>query len=764
MSSDTPTTRKLFSLLLSVAATSPAWAQQAPTDSSLQEVVVTAQRREQNIMDVPLSVTSYSPTQMEQQGIHSIDELARLTPSLRFTRTSGVSGNNGSDIAIRNIASDVGSSVTAVYIDDTPIQIRSIGYFGGNTYPKIFDLERIEVLRGPQGTLFGAGAEGGAVRFITPSPSFDKASFAVRTELASIRNGDNTYEAGIEAGTPLGDTLALRASLWRRHDGGYIDRYDPTVSGLLERDINYTDNYSAKLAVAWKPVEQLTVTPSFYYQKVDSGGRPQFWQAQSNFGSEDYKTGIYNKEPSNDKFTLPALKVEYSFGGVELISNTSYFDRDRSQILDYATFLSTLRSGSPFGSYGNKLATNATAAQTLEQRNFVQEIRLQSVGADQPIDWTAGVFYSDAKQNSLNLSASGRIPGVLSSGFPQYLGRYNLYDQINASDKQIAGFGSVDYKATSRLTATAGLRVSSNKFQFGETRDGPVNGGARTFDGASQSESAVTPKVGVAFRLDSDNMFYANISKGFRPGGSQSPVDPNFCKSDLTTLGLTASPRDYSSDSLWSYEAGSKNRLLGGALTVDANAYYVRWSNIQQSIRLPTCSFAFISNLGKATGKGVDISVAVKPATALELGATIGYNTTEYDDTIKGGNGLILKSAGDRIGGPKMTGSVYGLGELPLNASLAGYLRFDYSFQGSGVPQYPADFGYDPGLSALPSTNSLSVRLGVKFAAFDVSLFANNLTNSNDPLSRAHDATGSPLYYVETYQPRTIGVTAQLRY
>jgi outer membrane receptor protein involved in Fe transport len=741
-----------------------AYANEAATgNAELNEVVVTAQRREQRLMDVPLSVTSYSPQQLEQQGIQQIDDLSRLTPSLRFTRTAGVSGNNSSDISIRGVASDVGSATTAIYIDETPIQIRSIGYFGGNTYPLVFDLERIEVLRGPQGTLFGAGAEGGAVRFLTPSPDFNKSSLYARTEVASIKNGGTTYEVGVGGGTPVSGTVALRGSLWYRHEGGYIDRYDPTLTTLLAKNINEADNYSGKIALGWRPFDALTVTPSFYYQKVDSGGRPQYW-SQSGLTREDYVTGIYNKEPSKDKFYLPAVKVEYNFGRIDLISNTSYFNREQSQSLDYATFLSTLRSGSPFGTYRNKDPSNAVAAQTLEQRNFVQEIRLQSISADQRVDWTTGLFYSQTRQDSTNLSGSGRIPGVISSGFPQYLGRYNLYDAINATDKQYAGFASLDYKATPRLTATAGLRVSRNQFDFEEVRDGPVNGGVRTFDSAAQSDTSVTPKIGASFRLDGNNMLYASIAKGFRPGGAQAPVDPSFCGADLKTLGLSRSPRDYNSDSLWSYEVGSKNRLLGGALTLDANAYYVRWKNIQQSIRLPTCSFAFISNLGEATGKGADVSIVANPLHALQLGASVGYNLTEYDSQVTGGNGVILKQAGDRIGGPKWTGAVFGMGEAPLSAAISGYLRLDYSFESSGVPQNPNDFGYDRGLTTLLATNALSMRVGVRFSSVDISLFANNLTDSNEALSRSHDTTGSPLYYVQSYRPRTLGVTAYLRY
>jgi iron complex outermembrane recepter protein len=736
----------------------------AEESAAVDEVVVTAQRRAQNILDVPLSVTSYSPEQLEQQGIHGIDDLARLTPSLKFGRTSGVSGNNGSDISLRGIASDVGSATTAIYIDDTPIQIRNIGYFGGNTYPMVFDLERIEVLRGPQGTLFGAGAEGGAVRFITPTPTFSGSSLSAKTEFSSIRNGATNYEAGVAGGTAASDTIALRGSVWYRHDGGYIDRYDPTLANLVAKDINSADNYSARVALGWKATEALTVTPSVYYQKTTSEGRSQYWESASNISTGNFRTGIYNAEPSEDRFTLPALKIELDFGGIQLISNTSYFDRSRSQSLDYATFLSSNRSGNPFGTYGNKDPTNAVARQNFDQQNLIQEVRLVSASPMQKVDWTVGAFYSKADQEAINMSGSGRIPGVISSGFPQYLGRYNLFDDIVSTDKQLAGFGSVDYKPMDLLTLTAGARVSRNEFNFGETRDGPVNGGRRTFDTASQSATSFTPKLGANLKLDANNLLYTSVSKGFRPGGAQSPVDPVFCAADLATLGLTASPREYDSDSLWSYELGSKNRLFDGALLVDVNAYYVKWKNIQQSIRLPRCSFSYIANLGEATGKGADMSFVVRPATGLSLGAAVGYNTTSYDRGITGGNGLVIKQSGDRIGGPKFTGSLYGLVEHRITNAFDGYARVDYTFQGKGIPQNPADFGYDPGLTPLPSTNTLAVRFGGKFGNADLSLFVNNLTNQTAPISRAHDTIATSLYYDQTYTPRTVGVTWQVKY
>jgi iron complex outermembrane receptor protein len=728
------------------------------------DIIVTAQRREENIRKVPISVTSYSQQLMDRQGIRQIEDIARLTPSLRFTRTAGVAGNNGANISIRGIASDVGSATTAIYIDDTPIQIRSIGYFSGNPYPRIFDLDRVEVLRGPQGTLFGAGAEGGAVRFLTPQPSFTKFGLYARSEVSTTEHGAESFEGGFAVGGPASETLAVQASAWYRRDGGYVDRINPTTLVRTDKDINQQDTMAMKLAVSWRPVEELTITPSVYYQNIESDGRDQFWQNQSNLKKTDYVSGISNAEPSRDRFVLPALKVEYDFGKIALISNSSYFDRTQHQVLDYTNYLSALRSGNPFGTYANKQASNATATQSVQQRNFTQEVRLQSVDPDSFFDWTIGGYYAKAKQHFTNLSASGRIPGVISGGFPQYLGRYNLLDDIHAVDKQIAGFASVDLKPADGLKITLAARVTKSKFDFMNLRDGPTNSGLRTITNAQQKDTSFTPKIGISYQVDENNLIYASASKGFRQGGAQSPVDPNFCASDLKTLGLTASPTAYDSDSLWSYEAGIKNKVLGGKVLIDVNAYLIKWKNIQQSIRLPTCNFSFISNLGNATSKGTDVSVAFNPVEGLQVGANVGFNKTTYDDPVLGGNGLLLRAKGDRIGGPKWNGSVFGQIDHDVTESAAGYFRADYSFASSGIDPTPGTFGYDQNLPGIGGTNYLTLRTGVRFSGVDLSAFVNNVTNSHDFLSRSHDTIASTLYYAETFRPRTYGLTLQYRY
>ncbi|HWI86472.1 MAG TPA: TonB-dependent receptor plug domain-containing protein, partial [Sphingomonas sp.] len=243
-------------------------AQQSPpaaTDSGTTgDIVVTAQRREEGASKVPISIATYSQAQMDRQGIRKIDDIARLTPALTFNNTAGVNANNGTNIAIRGVASEVGSATTAVYIDDTPIQIRNIGYLGGNPYPRVFDLERVEILRGPQGTLFGASAEGGAVRFISAQPRFDTTSIYARIEGSTIDRGSQNYEGGVAVGGPLAGNFAVRASGWIRKDGGYIDQVTPQTETVVAHDVNSQRTYVGKVAVSWRPVPELTITPAVY--------------------------------------------------------------------------------------------------------------------------------------------------------------------------------------------------------------------------------------------------------------------------------------------------------------------------------------------------------------------------------------------------------------------------------------------------------------------------------------------------------------------
>src|ERR1700722_17373987 len=371
-------------------------------DLVLQEIVVTATRRAEEINKVPLNITAYTPEVMDDQGVRQIDDLARLTPDLQFTHTSGAAGNNSSNIAIRGVFSDVGAATTGVYIDDTPIQMRNVGYWNANAFPQIFDLERVEVLRGPQGTLFGAGAEGGAVRFITPEPGLDKYSGYVRSGLAETVGGDPSYEfRGPLRGPLIDDKVGIRVSAWGRNDGGYVNRVSPDTGATVDSKSNSQDSVVGRAALAAKPIDNLKITASLLYQDVAAHDRDQYWSTLSNPSSQDFNQGSRVRQPTRDSFYLPALKVQYDLDKVSFISNTSYFYHKDYADLDYTTYFAGIFNGDPLQYLPGDAPSQAYIYN--RQNAFTEEARLQSNDKDALIDWTAGVFYSDSTQNDADL-------------------------------------------------------------------------------------------------------------------------------------------------------------------------------------------------------------------------------------------------------------------------------------------------------------------------------------------------------------------------
>src|SRR5882757_8253921 len=428
----------------------------------LQEVTVTATRRSEEINKVPLNITAYTPELMDDQGVRQIDDISRLTPDLQFTHTSGAAGNNSSNISIRGVFSDVGAATTGIYIDDTPIQMRNVGYWNANAFPKIFDLERVEVLRGPQGTLFGAGAEGGAVRFITPEPGLEKYSGYARTELGQTVNGAPSYEAGAAVGGPIvDDKLGFRVSAWGRNDGGYIDRVSPDTGQTVVSKSNHQQSFAGRAALAAVPLDGLKLTASMLYQNVYNHDRDQYWNTLSNASNEDFKQASRTSQPTRDSFYLPALKVQYDLEKVSFISNTSYFYHKDYAALDYTNYFAGIFDGDAMQYLPGDAPSQAFI--TNQQNAFTEEARVQSTARDALVDWTVGVFYSDQTQHDGDITTNGQASYTSVHGdTPSFL------QYITARDKQIAGYADVDVNITHALKASAGVRVSNDKFTFEE--------------------------------------------------------------------------------------------------------------------------------------------------------------------------------------------------------------------------------------------------------------------------------------------------------
>ena len=371
------------------AATSPA---------GLGEIVVTATRRAEALSKVPLSIVATDQKALDMQGVRSAGDIMRLTPSITFGSSALFYGTGQSNIAIRGVLSTSGIPTTGIYIDDTPIQTRTgISPSLTNPYPQIFDLDRVEVLRGPQGTLFGTGSMGGAIRFITPAPVMSGSKLYARSELATTEKGAESYEAGVAGGAALIEgKLGFRASVWHRHDGGFVDRLDRYTKQVVKKDINSGNSYAARLAFGWTPTENITITPSIFFQreKLDDGAI--FEPATTDRANVDYRTSYYVKpQYHTDRFVLPALKAEVDLGPVSLISNTSYFSRKTVTKSDDVALNIAIWAGynGPFPPPDLPLVQSGTNNAT-SQKGITQEVRFQSSDTSGRFNWVVGAFYS----------------------------------------------------------------------------------------------------------------------------------------------------------------------------------------------------------------------------------------------------------------------------------------------------------------------------------------------------------------------------------
>ena len=760
-------------------AQSPSTSAPSAGETDLQEIVVTANRREEQLGRVPISVAAFTRDQMDTQGVKRVDDIALLTPGLTFTHSAGGDGAGGqlTQISIRGIQSSVGSATTGVYIDDTPIQTRALATSSSNIYPQVFDLSRVEVLRGPQGTLFGAGAEGGAVRFITTAPSLTQYSGYARSEASVTDSGAPSYEIGVAGGGPIiEDKLGFRASAWFRRDGGWIDRVDASTLQSVQNNSNSQNSGTVRLAMAWAPTDQLKVTPSVFYQNLQLNDTSLYWDTLSSPSDEQFRNGRTLRQPSKDVSVLPAIAVDYDLGFVSLLNNMSFFNRQSTGIKDYSNWIRSQLHLSPLPTLPGE---NAPVYLEDTQNVFTEELRLRSNG-DTRLSWTGGLFFSHAKQLAyenyvdrylnqtlMNLTAGAPFcpPGGCDTeqffGIPAVGGQSYFVGAEDTLDQQIAAFGQADFRLMEGLKITAGLRYADMKYTNSTVTEGPLAGGTAV-SGGDQDEHPLTPKAGLEYQMNPNVLLYASASKGFRPGGSNVIVSTT-CGADLAELGLKQVPSSYNSDNVWSYELGNKSNLADGRLQINSSVFWIDWNRIQQNIVLPSCAAAFVGNLGAAVSKGFDLQARMRPVPGLTVELSAGYTDATYSETTSGGAGAVIAEKGDPIGVPKWSGSVSSQYDFAA-VGLQSYARFDFQFIGEGPSQDPRVYGYDPALTPTEETKMLNLRLGTLLGQWNLSLFVDNVTNDEPVLSRGHDTLTSPIFTSYTYRPRTIGVTGILKF
>jgi iron complex outermembrane receptor protein len=805
-----------ISALALISLVTPVLAQttEGPAGSSggLETVVVTATRRSEQLSKVPASISAFTSARLDQLDAKSISDLVAYTPGVNFDTES-------KDISIRGVNSTAGDATTGIYIDDTPIQLRSLGFGSDNTLPSVFDLERVEVLRGPQGTLFGAGSEGGTVRYITPQPSLTDYSVYAKSEVSATQDGAPSYEAGVAVGGPIiDDKLGFRVSGWGREDGGWIDKVDyMDPSHVLQSNTNWTDTYVGRAALTWKPTAHLTLTPSVFYQNRDQNNIDDYWVGISDPDRGDYKTGTPENMGDKDHFTLAAMKGDYDFGGAELISNTSFFDR-KELVQDYSATLYDLsyfqgiiakkevpafghrcRDGlcgyyrlndfknglpipplltatgidlpgfdgtAPFGHY------EATNNVTNTQDNFTQEVRLQSTDSEAPFTWIVGFFYSNQSQLSVEEINDPQLPALT-----QYLWGLGMTDPLSwgegllpngddyinhtrGHEHQIALFANATYAITPELKVQVGARVAQTHFDFTNFSDGPQNFGPLTGAPGHKDEKPFTPMANITWQINDDDMVYATYAEGYRIGGANPLFPVQACTE------ITSEPESYNSDSVISYEAGTKDKFFDGLFEASGSVYYLKWKNIQQVVSLPSCGFRYTTNQGAAESKGFDLEGEWLAMEGLNIDFSLGFTDAHYTDTSESA-GLILAKPGDKLPGSPWTFSLGAQYDRKLWEH-DSFFRVDYEFQGQETGLTPERDAtttlFDGGLVPEPETNMLKVRAGTSVKNINLALFMDNVLNSHPLLDLNHQDENTLLYEASTFRPRTFGLTATYRY
>jgi iron complex outermembrane receptor protein len=740
------------------------------SEGTLDEIIVTATKRSVLLQEVPASIVALSAQELLASGVKGLADVAALTPGVEFDRSAGGPLTN---ISIRGIDSTIGATTTGIYINDTAIQSRvNAASAIGSPLPLVFDLQRVEVDRGPQGTLFGAGAEGGALRFITNEPGLDRLSGQATVEASSTRYGSASYEAGAAAGGPIIDNVVgFRASAWYRSDGGYIDRINPFTGGTVEPNSNGLDSEAARIAVLIQPYGGLRITPSVYYQSRYSHDADIYYPAQSDPNAGEFRNGKLLAQPTRDHFTLSTVKIEATGSVVDLTSITSYFDR-RAQTLTDTTQIIGLVGGSVglgggAGGFGNPLGPAYPASYAdagpqyngLNQSFISEEFRLASADAHARLSWVAGLFYIDARQHEPSNVYSNDVTSI--NGLPQ--GTSVLESDVTIVDHQYALFGQADLKLTDKLKLTGGVRVARTTFDSVAYAAGIFTTGVPPVATGSASETPVTPKFGISYQADRDNLYYFSAAKGYRVGGVNVPV-PSYCTG--------SAPSTYNSDSLWSYELGAKNTLFNGHLQIDTSAFHIDWSNVQQPVVLANCGYTYLTNTGQARSDGFDLAAIALVGAHTKFGLSVAYTNSRFTKTVVS-DGLVVVQSGDSIGllpevPSPFNATVYAEYRLFFGNSTEGFFRAEDIFNnrnpGPFSTQIPGGVSYSPTLVANPSINILNLRAGLTFDPYEVTLFANNVLNAHPALSTYLDAPNSTLYYNTTLRPLTIGVNANVKF
>ncbi len=702
-------------------------------EGPVETVTVTARKANELVQDVPISISTVRGDQMVRENLTTLRDYFTKIPGLNVGRTGG-----RTDISIRGITTGANTNPTmAITIDDSPFGSSTGSGGGSSMMPDIdpFDLQRIEVLRGPQGTLYGASNLGGLIKYVTVAPNTSKLSGRVQVDASDVAHGYNGYGVRGAINIPLiQDELAVRVSVFKREDPGWVDN---RTTG--EEDVNTSVFKGGRAALLWTPNDVFTLKASAVHQKASGKGTPtEAIDTNLNLLYGEYVaaampgTGGYERT-----IDFADLVMTGDLGFATLTSTSSYgrlkFDGPQDLSSVFGGLIERIIGG-PFGA-------QTTAPLSMHKRT--QEFRLDSAEGASKLDWRAGVFYTDEDASGgQTITVRDRTTGVL-------IGAPTLSDSSSRTAyKEYAAFGVLTYHFTDKFDVQGGFRYSHNSQDYFSRTGGILNGVKPDFIGES-SESKTTYMLTPRYKVAKDLMVYATLSTGYRPGGPNTVVATNI-------------PSTYGADTTTNIEVGAKGQFFNNRLAVDAALFHIDWKDVQVLLRDAATAFSYTANAGGAKSEGGEISAVYYPAQGWTVNGNVAYT-----------HAVLRTAAGASSNG--FPGDA-----LPYVAKLTGALSVNRDFSlgdgwtafGGASSAWVGDrylsFGETPTTRRYhaPGFATFGLSAGVRNRDWTVNAFVKNLSDKRGILSLGSTAAVAPSTAfpinqssLNTINPRTIGVS-----
>ena len=715
-----------------------AFAQQEAGGSSisagteLEEVIVTAQKRQESLMDVPVPVTAVTSASLVEQNQLKAQDFFSSVPGVNLQFQ-----NNRSQLAIRGITTGpvTGNPVVGYTIDDVPYGSSAgiAGLFGSAPDLDPSELQRIEVLRGPQGTLYGAASIGGLVKYVTLDPSTEGLSGSVAAGTHTINGpGDNVgYNVRGAINIPLGETFAIRASAFTREDPGYIDN---VLTG--ERGVNEVDVSGARLSALWRPSEALSVKLSALYQTREVFGSSNI---DARLGSRDLQNDQFGTGRSEWEQQVYSAIVTAQLGNSELTSLTAYSYNPNDDVVDFTA--SPLTGALPFfypdagvDEFANVLHQNYSSSK------FTQEVRLATPIGER-VDTLVGVFYTDETNKyvieSLAIDAAdGAVVGT------------PILWQDSLEFAEYAAFADLTARFTDRFDVQVGARFSKNR-QTLHHREWTVFGGFLGRDPQAEDD-AVTYLFTPRFKLSPDHMIYGRIATGYRPGG------PNAVCNDVDV------PCAYRPDETINYEVGAKGDLLGRTYSYDVSVYRIDWKDLQVSEIDASGTFNYNANASQAKSQGVELSLAARPVDGLTVSIWGAYTDAKLSEDFSSLSTAYAQD-GDRLPySSRVSGRLSVKQEFSLASSLQAHMGGSVTYVGDRVGEFVPSPALAPQRQEYPAYAQVDLHAGLEYDAWTIGMFAQNVTDKRGVTGGGfNNQTNYNPFWFNYIQPRTIGLSLQ---